>query len=421
LRRPSFVLIQAHALGFGEIGCYGQQKIKTPNLDALAARGMRFTSCYAGSSVPVPSRAALLTGLHTGHSPIRDESQKPLTREDTTIAESLWRYGYQTAAIGVWGLGREGTSGEPHKKGFDEWLGFLDPSQAQNAYPEWLWRNGKRLLLAENTNGHKGLFAPDLFTRAATNFIRSHRTDTFFLYVAYPLPYLSTSQTNTHGLDLTPNPYAKENWPQPEKDRAAMITRLDIEVGKILSALWQFNLQGNTVVFFTSDTGPAVQGESDSALFQKTGLFRGGKGQLYEGGLRVPMIVSWPGVIPSKSVSDFPWAFWDFMYTVAQISEVTRPDGLDGLSILPTLLGKEQKPHDFFYWEIHENSFQQAIRMDNWKALRQKPDQAIELYHLKNDPSEKTNVAAAHPDRVVQMEHLLKTARIEPARDKPKR
>jgi arylsulfatase A-like enzyme len=297
----------------------------------------------------------------------------------------------------------------------------LDTGHAQNAYPDYLWRNGKRLLISDNTNGNKGVYAPDLFTRAATNFIRSRRSDSFFLYVAFPLPCADKGFTNQGGPRPTHNLYAQEKWTKPEKDRAAMITLLDAEVGKIMSALWQSNLQRHTVVFFTGDTGSSDQESLDSGLGSRTGPLRGGSRQLYEGNLRVPMIVCWPGIIPSNITSDFPWAFWDFMHTVAQIADVTRPDGLDGVSVLPTFLGKDQKPHDYFYWEQYDNGLQQAARMGNWKALRHIPGRTLELYHLLKDPSESTNIAAAHPDVVSRMEDLFKSARTEPPAGKPNR
>jgi arylsulfatase A-like enzyme len=413
LRRPNIILILADDLGYGDLGCYGQKRIQTPNLDALASEGIRFTSCYAGSAVSAPSRAALLTGLHTGHVRIRGDGRVPLERSDTTVAEVLWRYGYRTAAIGKWALGPENTSGIPNKKGFDEWLGYLESTDAQNYFPELLWRNEKRLVLEENRNGAKGVYAHDLFTRAATNFVRSNRDHPFFLYLAYTIPH-ANSALQDKGMEVpSQRPYAKEDWPEPEKNKAAVITRLDADVGKLVALLKALRIEHQTILFFTSDNGPHQEGGVDPSFFQSAGPWRGIKRQLYEGGLRVPMIVRWPGIIKGGRVSDFPWAFWDFMYTAADLADVTRPEDLDGLSILPTLLGKEQKPHEFFYWELHENGFQQAVRTGAWKAVRSKLDAPLELYQLETDPREKTNVAAAHPEITQKIEAFLKTARTD--------
>jgi arylsulfatase A-like enzyme len=414
LRRPNIILILADDLGYGDLGCYGQKRIRTPHLDALAAEGTRFTACYAGSPVSVPSRASLLTGRHTGHARIRAESSPPLQRDDTTLAEVLWRYGYRTAALGVWGLGGENTSGLPNKKGFDEWLGYLGAGPEQDYYyPEFLWRNEKRLLLKENLEGAKGTYAPDLFTRAATNFIKSNRDTPFFLYLSYPIPRANVAK-GTAGMEVpSSRPYTKEEWPGPEKSKAAMITRLDSDIGEILGFLSNLKLDRQTVVFFSSDNGPHAEGGVDPGFFGSTGPFRGRKGDLYEGGLRVPMVVRWPGIIPAGRVSDFPWALWDLLYTVAELAAVTRPDGLDSLSVAPTLLGKEQKPHEFLYWELHEKGFQQAVRMGDWKALRLRPGEPLALYHLPTDPGETTDIATANPQVIAAIEDYLKSARTD--------
>ena len=437
-RRPNILLIVADDLGYGDLGCYGQKQIKTPNIDRLAAEGMRFTDFYAGSTVCAPSRCSLMTGLHTGHCWIRGNSKQALRPEDVTVAELLKESGYRTGLIGKWGLGNENTTGVPQQQGFDEFVGFLDQTHAHDYYPDRLWRYDPRahddgsldaaiakgrspMPIVENGRGMKGLYAQDLFTMAATNFVGINKPDwvnhyrPFFLYLAYTIPHANNEETRVSGNGMqvpSDAPYSDERWPQVEKNKAAMITRLDADVGKLLDRLDALKQTDNTVIFFTSDNGPHKEGGVDPKFFQSAGPLRGIKRDLYEGGIRVPMIVRWPGRIKPGKVSDQVWAFWDFLPTAAEMAGTNAPGRIDGISMLPTLLGHTQtNQHAFFYWEFHERGFQQAVRMGQWKAVRPQAGEKLELYDLKTDLGEKKDVAAPDSQVVAKIEDYLKTAR----------
>lgn len=411
---PSILFILADDLGYGDLGCYGQKRIRTPNIDRLAAEGMRFTQCYAGSTVCAPSRCALMTGIHSGHGRIRGNANVPLEPGDLTVAELLKRGKYHTAAVGKWGLGNEGTAGIPNRKGFDEWFGYLDQVHAHNYYPEYLWRNERQWTLRGNTGGLKGDYADDYFTRAATNLLRINQKRASFLYLAYTIPH-ANNELKDKGMEVPSDaPYSKEDWPQQERNKAAMITRLDADVGRILDRLKELRMDQDTIVFFSSDNGPHKEGGVDPAFFNSSGPLRGIKRDLYEGGIRVPMIVRWPGHIQAGVTNDLPWAFWDFLPTAAELAGLRPPPDIDGISIVPTLLGIPQtNRHEAFYWEFHERGFQQAARIDDWKAVKLAPDKTPELYDLKSDPGEKNNVADRHPDVVARMERCFKSARTE--------
>jgi arylsulfatase A-like enzyme len=428
-RKPNIIFILADDLGYGDLGCYGQTRIKTPNIDRLATEGVRFTSCYAGSTVCAPSRCALMTGLHTGHAFIRGNAKVALRPEDVTVAEVLKGAGYHTALIGKWGLGNEHTTGVPQKKGFDEFVGYLDQTHAHDYYPEYLWRydpvhgfDDKEMLL-ENQGGFKRRYSHDIFSYAALNFIRINKPEhinhyrPFFLYLAYTIPHANNEETRRSGNGMevpSDAPYSGEAWPQPEKNYAAMITRMDTDVGRILDLLKELKIDDNTIIFFSSDNGAQKEGGNDPKFFQSSGSLRGIKRDLYEGGIRTPMIARWPRKIEPGRVSDQVWAFWDFLPTVAEVAGVKTPAILDGISMLPALLGKTQtNQHAFLYWEFHEGGFKQAVRMGDWKAVRLRPDSPLELYDLKSDLGEKTNVAAAHPEVVAKIEEYLKTARTD--------
>ena len=411
---PSIVFILADDLGYGDLGCYGQKKIRTPNLDRLAAEGMRFTQCYAGSTVCAPSRCSLMTGLHTGHARIRGNANVPLAPGDLTVAEVLRTGKYRTAVLGKWGLGDAGTTGVPNQKGFEEWFGYLDQVHAHNYYPQFLWRNDRQWNLRGNTGGLKGDYSHDFFTRSALNVIRLNQKHPFFLYLAYTIPH-ANNELKDKGMEVpTDAPYSKEPWPQQEKNKAAMISRLDADVGKILDKLKELRMDNDTVVFFSSDNGPHKEGGVDPEFFNSSGPLRGIKRDLYEGGIRVPMIARWPGHIKAGSTNDQVWAFWDFLPTAAELAGLKPPPDIDGISMVPTLLGLPQThQHDYLYWEFHERGFQQAVRMGDWKAARLTPDKPSELYNLKTDPGEKENIAAQHPDVVARIEACLKSARTE--------
>ena len=412
-RKPNIIFILADDLGYGDLGCYGQKKIKTPNLDQLAAEGIRFTQFYAGSTVCAPSRCALMTGKHTGHAWIRGNGTQALRANDVTVAEVLHRAGYHTGVFGKWALGLEDTSGTPNKKGFDEWLGYLDQVLAHNYYPTQLWRNANRLLLEKNLKDLKGEYSHDLFERAATNFITLKKDHPFFLYLPFTLPH-ANNELKDQGMEIPSDaPYSNEPWPQPEKNKAAMITRLDDTVGRILAHLKRLKLDENTLVFFTSDNGPHREGGVDERFFQSGGGLRGLKRDLYEGGIRVPMIVRWPSHIKPGAVSEQVWAFWDFLPTAAEVASAATPAQIDGLSMLSAILGRKQKGHEFFYWEFHEDGFKQAVRTGDWKAVRLAPTQPLELYNLKLDLGETNNLALKRPAIVKKMEQLLREARVD--------
>ncbi len=427
-RRPSIILIVADDLGYGDLGCYGQTKIKTPNLDRLAAEGIRFTDAYAGSTVCAPSRCALMTGLHTGHAFIRGNATFALRPEDRTVAEVLQQAGYYTGLIGKWGLGNENTTGMPGKKGFEEFAGYLDQTHAHDYYTDHLWRtdptNGKDQwqYFLENQGG-KRLYIHDLFTQGALNFVRIRQPDSinhykpFFLYLAYTIPHANNEEARRSGNGMqvpSDEPYSNEPWPQVEKNKAAMITRLDADVGRLIGKLQELRIDTNTIVIFTSDNGPHKEGGVDPKFFQSSGPFRGIKRDLYEGGIRVPLIVRWPAKIKPHRVSDLPCAFWDFLPTAAEIAGAPLTQPTDGISILPTLLGNPQtNRHEFLYWEFHERGFQQAVRMGDWKGVRPQAGEPLELYNLRTDPGEKINIAGQHADVIARIEDYLKTARSE--------
>ena len=424
---PNIIFILADDLGYGDLGCYGQTKIKTPNIDKLAAEGIRFTSCYAGSTVCAPSRCALMTGLHSGHGTIRGNAAVALQPSDVTLAEVLKSAGYNTCLIGKWGLGDENTTGVPQKKGFNEFVGYLNQTHAHDYYTDHLWRFDPRTgwdgpeELPENRDNKKELYTPDLFALAANNFIRINKPEArkpnrpFFLYFADIIPHANNEEgkRSGNGLQVPTNaPYSQEPWPAVEKNKAAMITRLDNDVGTIMKRLKDSKMDENTIVFFTSDNGPHKEGGADPEFFKSSGPLRGIKRDLYEGGIRVPMIVRWPGMIKPGQVSDQVLAFWDVLPTLAELVRAKTPQNLDGISMLPAILGKPQtNQHAFLYWEFHERGSQQAVRMGDWKAVRLAPGEPLELYDLARDLGEKTNVAKEHPEVVAKIEAYLKTAR----------
>jgi arylsulfatase A len=432
-RAPNILLIQADDLGYGDLSAYGQSRFSTPSLDRLAREGIRFTQYYAGSTVCAPSRTALMTGLHTGHASIRGNlrPQASLGPDDVTIGKVLKGVGYRTAVIGKWGLGSPGTPGQPDRQGFDYAFGFLDHSHAHRQYTDHLWRNGERV---EEDPGED--YVNDLFTRESAAFIDANASNRFFLYLNYTVPHAELrvpedslegfrdrfpekpyvnhqADARTSGPDSTSLGYRSQ--PTPHAAYAAMITRMDRDIGSLLDLLHARGLDRRTLVLFVSDNGPHQEGGGDPAFFESSGGLRGIKRDLYEGGIRVPMIARWPGVVPAGRVSDHRWAHWDMLPTLAEIAGAKPPKGLDGLSMMRALRGRPQPTHDFFYWEFHERGFQQAVRMGRWKAVRLKKDGPLELYDLTGDPDEMRNVAADQPDIVRRIEEYLKTARTDSA------
>jgi len=431
-RKPNIIFILADDLGYGDPGSYGQREIKTPNLDRLAAGGMRFTDHYAGSSVCAPSRCCLMTGLHTGNAYIRGNreakpmGQEPIPDETVTVAELLKQAGYRTALIGKWGLGPPGSEGIPNRQGFDYFYGNLCQRHAHNSYPEFLFRNEDRVILEGNrlpeprrpdgagVSVQKARHSHDLFTGEALAFLERSKDKPFFLYLACTIPH-ANNEAGNEGMEVpTDAPYTDRDWPQQQKNHAAMITRLDRDIGTLMTRLKELGIDENTLVIFSSDNGPHREGGADPEFFDSNGPLQGIKRDLYEGGIRVPVIARWPGKIKEGSVTGHVSAFWDFLPTAAEIAGTNTPEGIDGISYLPTLLGKKQAEHDFLYWEFHEGrASKQAVRMGKWKAVRLGPSAPLELYDLSADIGENNNIADKHSDIVEKIEALLKTSRTE--------
>jgi len=420
-RPPNVIFILADDLGYGDLGCYGQKQIQTPHLDRMAAEGMRFTRGYAGSTVCAPSRCALMTGLHMGHATIRGNGFVPLRPEDVTVAEMLKASGYSTGLVGKWGLGEAKTSGVPGRQGFDYFYGYLNQVHAHNYYPDFLWRDEDKVPLDNVQKGgvasKKVAYSHDLFTAEALAFLKEHQAQPFFLYLAYTIPHANNEagRAGPHGMEVPSlEPYADKPWPEPQKAHAAMITRLDRDVGRLFDALRDLKLDEETIVFFSSDNGPHMEGGADPAFFNSSGGLRGTKRALYEGGIRVPFIVRWPGKIKAGQVSDVPVAFWDFLPTTVELAGGEMRAVLDGRSLVPLLLGrKEDEPlaDRYLYWEFFEGGFQQAAVRGRWKAVRPKRNGPLELYDLDADAAEKHDVAANHPKIVRDFEDYMAKAR----------
>jgi arylsulfatase A-like enzyme len=420
-RKPNIVFILADDLGYGDLGCYGQERIRTPHLDRMAAEGMRFTQHYSGSTVCAPSRCSLMTGLHTGHARVRGNALVPLEAEDVTVARVLQDKGYRTALYGKWGLGEPGSPGIPTRQGFDEFYGYLNQVHAHNYYPDFLWRNEVKEPLPGNVQdpGHKGValegkqYSNDLIAEEALKYLDRAKGEPFFLYLAFTLPHANNERFTAakDGMEVPDyGPYADEPWPAPQKGHAAMVTRLDGYVGRVFDKLRELGLDEDTVVFFSSDNGTHKEGGADPEFFKSSGPLNGYKRSLHDGGTRVPMIARWPGHIPQGRTSDTVWAFWDVLPTLADIAGTTAPP-CDGVSELPALLGGAGPPHGPLYWEFHEGGFVQAVRDGNWKGVKPARDKALELYDLTADIGERTDLAAAHPDVVARLEAFLSSAR----------
>jgi arylsulfatase A-like enzyme len=416
-------LILADDLGYGDLGSYGQKMIRTPNLDRMAREGVRFTNFYAASPVCAPSRCSLMTGLHQGHAYIRGNStlvpvpglsgqearRLSLRPHDVTVAEVLKAAGYATGLIGKWGLGEPETSGVPNRKGFDYFFGYLNQTHAHNYYPDYLWRNQERVTL------EKGTYSHDLFTGEALEFIRRSRERPFFLYLAFTIPHADNElgRATGNGMEV-PNdaPYSAERWRPQEKNYAAMVTRMDSDVGKVLALLRELGIDDRTIVFFSSDNGPqgADEGGFNPDFFASHGVLRGIKRDLYEGGIRVPMIARWPDKIGPGRVSHQVWAAWDFMPTAAALAGAKPRPGIDGISMLPALLAHRQRRPEYLYWEFHERGFAQALRLGRWKAIRPGPNKPVELYDLQIDIRETRDLAASHSDIVRRVEEIMREA-----------
>jgi arylsulfatase A-like enzyme len=456
-QKPNIVFLMADDLGYNELGSYGQTKIRTPNLDRMAGEGMRFTQHYSGSPVCAPSRCVLLTGKHTGHAYVRAndemrergdvwrdrsiEGQRPLPTGTVTMATLLKSAGYATGAIGKWGLGGPTDSGHPNNQGFDFFYGYLCQRVAHNYYPTHLWRNGEKHILDGNEyfypsqkfptdkdpddpeaySPYSGRqYAPDLMEQEALDFVRRNRDKPFFLYLPFIVPHASLQvpedSLKEYEEEFPETPYLGEKGYLPHQTPhaayAAMITRMDRSIGRLMDLVKELGLDENTLFVFTSDNGPTFNGGTDSAYFESAKPLRGLKTELYEGGIRVPMIARWAGRIKPGTVSDHVSAFWDFLPTMTDLAGAELPKDTDGVSLLPTLLSKpgNQKKHEHLYWEYLGG---QVVRMGDWKGIRPKADKSLELYNLDSDIGETTDLADREPDIAAKITELMKTSRTE--------
>ena len=414
--RPNIIFIMADDLGYGDLGCYGQQRIKTPAIDRLAAEGMRFTDFYAGSTVCAPSRCVLMTGYHTGRCFIRGNGKDNLRPSDVTVAEVLAAGGYRCGMYGKWGLGHEGSSGLPTRQGFDAFYGYLDQHHAHNYYPTFLVSNERRVKLANvvPTQGKFGQgvatekkeYSHDLIMAEAMKFLDANHKKRFFLYLPLTIPH-ANNEARQAGMEVPDfGQYAQLDWPEPQKGHAAMISRMDRDLGVLFQRLKDYDIDEKTIVFFTSDNGPHREGGNNSDFNDSNGPLKGVKRDLTDGGIRVPMIVRWPGHIEEGSTSHFAGAFWDVMPTLAELAGTGKqvPGDIDGLSFLPSLLQQgTQHEHEYLYWAFYERGGSRALRSGDWKAVQQPIHSPVRLYDLKQDLGEEVDVAAAHPDLVKKL------------------
>lgn len=429
-RPPNFVFIMADDLGYGHLGCYGQKKIRTPVLDRMAAEGVRFTQAYAGNTVCAPSRCTLMTGMHAGHCSIRgNDGGIPLQPTDVTLAETLKAAGYVNGCFGKWGLGEAGTGHTPNERGFDEFFGYLHQLHAHFYYTHFLWKNGRKQWLA-NRHDWRRDYTHDVIAAEALAFIRKNRGNPFFLYLPFTIPHaellvpedsLAEYEGAFPETPFTSKPrmhYAPH--PTPKAALAGMITRMDRSIGQVLSTLAALGLEDNTLVLFTSDNGPDRDNGNDPDFFQAAGPFRGYKRDLYEGGIRVPMIARWPGRTPAGAVNHVQWGFQDVLPTFAELAGTPAPREIDGRSVVRPLLDPQSPAgqravHDHLYWETWSDGLDgQAVRAGDWKALRPKRHAPLELYDLVKDPGERNNVAATQAETVARLEGLLQTAHVPP-------
>ena len=431
---PNVIYILADDLGYGDLSCYGQTKFETPNIDALARRGMRFTQHYSGSTVCAPSRCSLMTGLHTGHTVVRGnaevkpEGQEPMPADTFTVAHLMKKAGYRTGIFGKWGLGAPGSASEPLKMGFDRFYGYNCQRIAHCYYPAFLWNDDKRELLFGNVAQKQKEYAPDLIQTQAIEFIRENRDRPFFCYYAAVQPHADMvapkKYMDKHRGKYGDEPAYKEQYyhgqAEPRAAFAAMVNVLDDYVGEIVSELESLGIADNTLIVFTSDNGPHVEGGHDPDYFDSNGILKGTKRDLYEGGTHVPMIASWPDKIRPGSESNHISAFWDFLPTMADLTGQELSAKTDGISMMPTLTGEgNQKQHDYLYWEFPAKKGRIAIRKGKWKAVRYDaslhPNSPLELYDLEADPSEVINLASEHPRVISDLQILLRDVRTTPA------
>ncbi len=412
-KKPNIIFIMADDLGYGDVGCYGQTRVQTPNIDRLAAGGLRFTQAYAGAPVCTPSRSVLMTGLHNGHTPARDNIphyHTYLEENDVTIAEVLKQAGYTCGGVGKWSLGDAGTVGRATNQGFDTWFGYLNQDHAHYYYTEYLDDDEGRLDLSGNTKTHEH-YSHDLMTERALKFINQNQDNPFFLYAAYTIPHFSSKDEDPDGLAVpSTEPYADHDWEEHSKKYAAMVHRLDRDVGRIMSRIKELGLDENTLIIFTSDNGGHA---STQEQFNSNGPLQGSKRNLTEGGIRVPFIAHWPGVVPAGETSSEIITFWDMMPTFAELAGTKAPPNIDGLSVVNALQGKPlDKTHEYLYWDYGHcrDRYDQAVRMGKWKGIRLGQGSNIQLYDIESDIGETNNIADQHPDIVKKMDEIMKNA-----------
>jgi len=438
---PNIIYILADDLGYGDLGCNGQELFTTPNLDRLAEEGMKFTQHYSGSTVCAPSRSALMTGQHTGHTPVRGnkevfpEGQWPLPEQAYTIAEMLQESGYVTGAFGKWGLGYPGSEGAPGMQGFDVFYGYNCQRKAHHYYPYYLWDNDEKVILDDNSGKETGEYAPMLIHQRSLQFLEQNRDRPFFMFYPSVIPHAElfvpekykekfrgrllpekVYQGVDDGESFRDGPYGSQS--ESHAAFAGMVSLLDEQVGEIMTKLEELGIEKNTLVIFTSDNGPHQEGGADPDYFNSNGNYRGYKRDLYEGGIRVPTMAWWPGKIKAGTETDHISAFWDVLPTLTELTGAGVPDDIDGISFLPVLLGKPgQKEHEYLYWEFHERGGRMAVRKGDWKLVRynvQDPDiTTTELYDILNDPGEKHNVSESHPGIVSDLMEIMSSARTE--------
>lgn len=437
--RPNVVFIITDDLGYGDLSCYGQEKFETPNIDRLALNGTRFTRSYSGTTVSAPSRASLLTGLHTGNAPIRGnreiqpEGQAPLPADSYTLFRLFKESGYTTGAFGKWGLGYPGSAGDPVNQSVDHFFGYNCQRLAHNYYPSHLWNNETKVELPENDNGKFGIYSQDLIQKKTLEFIEKQKENPFFMYVPIVLPHAELvipedsiihelrgkfPETPFRGTDSGPQfrkgGYMSQDYPRAT--HAAMVKRIDIYVAQIIDKLKEEGLYDNTLIIFTSDNGPHREGGGDPDFFNSNSIYRGYKRDLYEGGIRVPTIISWQGKVAAGAENNFPFAFWDYLPTFAEILEVEPETKTNGVSILPTLLGNDgQKERDYFYFEFQESGGRQAIIKEDWKLLHLdiRNGGIYELYNIASDPSENHNLITLYPEKAEELKEIMKNARTD--------
>ncbi len=444
-KAPNIIFILADDLGYGDLGCFGQETLKTPNIDRMASEGMKLTRHYAGSTVCAPSRCVLMTGLHTGHCTVRGNNPVNMKPEDITVAEVLQKAGYTTGCFGKWGIGNPPPRDEPNKQGFDQFYGYVNMFHAHNFYPEFLIRNGEveklSNVVAEKWKAGDGAmggkkegvgvaevkndYAPDLIADDAVKFIETGAKSEkpFFLYFAMNVPHANNEGGRpplSDGMEVPDyGDFAKKDWANPEKGFASMIRNIDRDVGRVLDKVRELGIGENTFVIFSSDNGPHSEGRHEMEFFDSNGMLRGKKRDLYDGGVRVPTLAWWPGKVEAGSVSDVLSGFQDFLPTAAELAGAESPETTDGISLVPTLSGNpnKQAKHEFLYWEFIEQGGKKGVTDGKWKGIflnvLKKDRSTFELYDLENDPAEESNVASENPEVAKRLKKLIEQSHTE--------